>query len=168
MRTYCALLLILFTTTITHAQSAEKQRDYYQWKEIKIRLNGYDFYESYDTGYNEKSFRQGIGIKHTNYSTGTANELAEWGPTVFHYEFKRCKVHFISNQLDSFDFYDSTISVNGIRVGDSISKAIETFKIGKKEKVNQKMRYKVKISDASLTFHYQDNTITRIDYWILY
>ena len=44
----------------------------------------------------------------------------------------------------------------------------DTFKIGKKTKANQKLTYKVNISDASFTFHYRDNTITSIDYWILY
>lgn len=51
MRTCFTLFVLLLSTSFTSAQSAEKKRDYYQWKEIKIRLNGYDFYESYDKGY---------------------------------------------------------------------------------------------------------------------
>ena len=159
MKRYITLILLsVLVSQSIYSQSLTSAQDSYDWKEIELKLNEYNIYDDYE----ESVFREKVGTHYTSYKTGTPSEALEFGQ-VFRYWYNECSVHIIYGSVYHINLNDSTLAINNLRVGDSLTEIKAIFSFGKIVEENEEKSYDVQIGESVLAFYLNnDNIVTRI------
>lgn len=144
----------------------------YKWKEGNLQLNNWDFWR---VDYDKELFIEKIGIVPDSVTSAGASFIEEFGYDEFTYHFESSFVKFVSNPpndrvennpnhffISDIELLSPEIKINGIGVGDSIDKVKRIF-----SKYNEESQVLlVYFSSNAFVFHYENNRIVKIKYFV--
>ncbi len=159
MKLKIILLLTLLSSTITTCQG-QNQTVFYELDEIEIFVGEWELLAPY----NHTEFLQKVGSAHTKFTDKHAYPEFQWEE--YEYEFNASLIMFSQNEIADIFIRDASLSINGIKIGDSIDKVKQEFSKWNANGINEKTRITIWYGDFPLSFYYSPitNKISKITY----
>ena len=121
---YVFLFVICLVLNSLKAQDQPVGNASYEWGEIDISVNGYNIL----TPYTESEFRSKVGADFTKFRDTNDTILLEFDYNIYYYVYGESSI-IVDDEwgISDIQVHDQNLSINGIRLGDSIEKAKSAF-----------------------------------------
>ncbi len=124
MRLILILSVLSMGLNILISQDLPVEDSYYKWGEIDIAVNGYNVL----TPYTEREFRSKVGVDFTKFRDTNDTILLEFDYNIYYYVYGESSI-IVNDEwgISDIQIHDQNLSINGVRLGDSIEKAKSAF-----------------------------------------